>query len=134
MTLRQEASQVGEDHPEPRGGSDSFGSGWRCPNCQSAAYGDFCAACGQSRAEWNISTRAWLRRSVAEIFDLDGRFLQSLRILICQPGGLTQAWIHGRRASFVSPTRLYLLAAAILFGLLALPGLSTASVDVVKAP
>ena len=99
---------------------------WGCPNCQFSASGEFCSNCGQSRQEWNISTVAWLRRAMSDVFDLDGRFVRTIRLLIAHPGELTEAWIDGRRASFVSPLRLYLLISAILFGVLALPGLSAA--------
>lgn len=61
------------------------------------------------------------------LFDLDGRFFTTMRMLVSRPGGLTEAWIRGNRTRFIKPLRLYLLSSAVLFGMLALPGFTLTS-------
>lgn len=104
---------------------------WSCPNCGCEASAEFCASCGQGRQEWNVSTLRWVQRTVGDLFEIDGKFLHTVRELVLHPGSLTQAWLEGRIASFVRPLRLYLLSSALLFGAFALPALSTPLRDAV---
>jgi len=94
---------------------------WRCPNCDGACELDYCPSCGQSRRDWDISLGTWLRTNGREILDIDGRLFGSLRTLFTRPGQLTLDWLQGRHASRTRPLRLYLLASALFFGVLALP-------------
>lgn len=107
-------------------------SPWLCPNCAIGATHAYCARCGQNRDAAVLSVPAWLRRGLSETFDLDGRLIRTLSRLFRRPGDLTRAWIEGRRASLLSPLRLYLLASAALFGVLALPGVSVVGYDAVR--
>ena len=69
----------------------------------------FCPACGQSVKE---VTRPWLEVSrdlLRELVDFDGRMLVSLRLLLTRPGFLSFEYINGRRASYTSPIRMYLV-------------------------
>jgi hypothetical protein len=95
---------------------------WRCPNCDGACELNYCPSCGQSRKDWDISLGTWLKTNGREILDIDGRLLASLRTLFTSPGQLTLDWLEGRHASRSRPLRLYLLASALFFGVLALPG------------
>jgi len=104
---------------------------WSCPNCGFEASVEFCASCGQGRQEWNISTLRWLQRTVGDLFEIDGKFLRTVRELVLRPGSLTVAWLDGRIVSFVRPIRLYLLSSALLFGAFTLPALSTPLRDAV---
>ena len=49
-----------------------------------------------------------------ETLSLDGRTIRSLRTLI-HPGRLTELYLSGKRAPYLAPLRLYLLASLILF-------------------
>ena len=111
--------------PDSRG-TDAEAPEAYCPNCGSEATGPFCPSCGQPQAELIVSVGTWFRSTVSEILELDGTFLRTLRMLVGEPGRLTEAWVLGRRISFMKPVRLYLMTSAVLFGLLALPGLSMA--------
>lgn len=88
-----------------------------CLNCGQAltAGARYCHACGQST---RILRRPWLqalREVLDELFDLDGRMLQSLRLLLTQPGRLPLDYNSGRRAAHTSPVRMYLLISLLFF-------------------
>lgn len=51
---------------------------------------------------------------LAETLSLDGRTIRTLRTLI-HPGRLTELYVNGKRAPYLTPPRLYLLASLILF-------------------
>ena len=57
---------------------------------------------------------------VKEAFELDGRLLQSLKLLLFQPGALAREFSANRRASYVSPVRLYLFSSLMFFAVLSL--------------
>lgn len=82
-----------------------------CKNCENPIpeSGKFCPVCGQSVKEFS---RPWLeagRELVSELFDVDGRMLVSLRLLLTRPGFLSHEYINGRRTSYTSPVRMYLV-------------------------
>lgn len=47
--------------------------------------------------------------------DFDSRIWRSLRATLFQPGRVARDWIDGRRARWISPTRLFLLANLLYF-------------------
>jgi hypothetical protein len=98
-------------------GSGTAGPITRCPNCGSDFAAEYCARCGQNQREARISLRQWLEQSLAESLSLDGRLLQSLRVLLTRPGALSREWSEGRRIRYVHPLRLYLAALAAFFGI-----------------
>jgi hypothetical protein len=59
--------------------------------------------------------RAWLQETLDELFFVEARLPRTVRTLLWPPGRLTGEWWNGRRASYVSPLRLYLLAAVPFF-------------------
>ncbi|HEX8212966.1 MAG TPA: DUF3667 domain-containing protein [Longimicrobium sp.] len=50
-----------------------------------------------------------------EHFSVDAKLPRTLRSLFLQPGFLTREYLDGRRARYIRPLQLYLLAAALLF-------------------
>jgi hypothetical protein len=50
-----------------------------------------------------------------ELSGYDGRFLRTFRLLMCHPGALTIETLEGRRARFITPVRLYLVASVLYF-------------------
>ncbi len=88
-----------------------------CSNCHKPLPGqaDFCPACGQSV---KAITRPWrdaLGELVTELFDFDGRMFVSLRLLLTRPGFLSYEYINGRRLSYTSPIRMYLVISLAFF-------------------
>ena len=104
-----------------------------CKNCNEALPGAalYCPACGQSVKE---TARPWLkvvREILTELLDFDGRMLISLRLLLTRPGYLSHEYVHGRRASYTSPVRMYLVISLVFFFILPmiLPETSMTSPD-----
>ena len=54
-----------------------------------------------------------------ELSGWDGRFANTVRALVQQPGLLTREFLEGRRARYISPLRLYLMASLVYFVLAA---------------
>ena len=86
-----------------------------CNNCGASLLGDYCHRCGQNEAdtEWkslsSIAHRFW-----DELVSLDYKALRSLAALF-SPGVLAAEFIDGRRQRYLSPLKLYFLAAALFF-------------------
>jgi Protein of unknown function (DUF3667) len=97
----------------------------RCANCGAALYGAFCAACGQAAKPLDPPVRHFIGEFAQEFFDVDGRVLRSFRRLFLSPGFLTREHVEGRRAPWVSPLKLYLLASVAMFAVLATVGNSS---------
>jgi hypothetical protein len=95
-----------------------------CPNCGAALSGAYCASCGQKNAPVNPSMHDVLHEVTHEFLHLDGKLLRSMKLLALLPGTLTRELFAGRRASFVTPLRLYLVCSLMYFGTAAFaPGL-----------
>jgi hypothetical protein len=87
----------------------------RCPNCEAAINGAFCAKCGQKVAPLNPSLRESLHDLVPELLDVDGKTFRSVRLLLTKPGFLSGEQFEGRRARYVSALRLYLIFSVLYF-------------------
>src|SRR3569833_174672 len=93
--------------PEPRSA--------RCLNCNTELVGPFCAQCGQRALPPYPSVRELVTDAFWELSGWDGRFAATVRALFRAPGQLTLDFLEGRRARFISPLRLYLLASLLYF-------------------
>jgi hypothetical protein len=91
----------------------------RCHNCNALLHGRFCADCGQEDRPLDPGVRDVLDEAAREITSLDSRILRSVRRLFLAPGFLTNEHLAGRRASWVSPVRLYLIFSVAYFALAA---------------
>lgn len=98
----------------PAGTSDADANS-RCLNCGAEVLGDFCHRCGQKAGETQSSLRRWIGEQLEEHLSVDAKVPRTLRSLFFQPGFLTREYLNGRRARYVRPLQLYLLAAALLF-------------------
>lgn len=93
------------------------GEGVRCGNCGEAAGPRFCPRCGQEVEARHGPLLAVTRDALSDWLSLDSRLARSLRAL-ARPGGLSELYLGGKRAPFLRPFRLYLLASLILFSTL----------------
>lgn len=91
-----------------------------CPNCGASSVAQFCAECGQRQGPLLPTVPEVVRSALHELFDLDARWARSTFTLLRHPGRLSVEWIEGRRATWTSPLRLYLLTAALFFAVLGL--------------
>lgn len=86
-----------------------------CRNCGAALAGPYCAQCGQHDRPPDPTLRELAADGVQQAIDVDGRLLRSIRLLLTRPGFLAAELFAGRRASYVSPFRLYLVFSLIAF-------------------
>lgn len=105
------------------------GSG-ACHNCGAPLHGRFCSACGQKDHPLEPTAGEVLAEVARELSDLDGRILRSVRRLFLSPGFLTKEYFEGRRVSWVSPVRLYLVFSVSYFAITSLTGASPLDIDI----
>lgn len=87
-----------------------------CRNCGATLLGEYCAACGQRRFRAQDRRLAHLLgESFDALTDFDGRIWLSLRAALLQPGRIARDWFDGRRARWIPPIRLFLLANLLYF-------------------
>jgi hypothetical protein len=99
-----------------------------CLNCQTPLTGPFCANCGQRDVPPYPSVRELAVDAFWELSGWDGRFASTVKALFRRPGMLTVEFLEGRRARYLSPLRLYLMASLAYFLVAATaPAVKTAS-------
>ena len=86
-----------------------------CLNCGSELQGPFCSRCGQRAIAAYPTIQEMFGDAWHELSGYDGRFVRTFRRLLGQPGALTLDVLEGRRARYISPVRLYLMASVIYF-------------------
>ncbi len=105
-----------------------------CQNCAEPLDGDYCAACGQSIADYNVPVGEFAREFVGEAFSLDSRIRHTLKPLFLSPGSVPRGYVAGHRARFVPPIRLYIFASFAMFLLMSFGprnGVTRLSLDLV---
>ena len=86
----------------------------RCLNCGETLHGAFCAACGQRSVPANPTVSELAGDAWQELSGYDGRIAATFRGLL-HPGKLTIEYVQGRRARYLPPVRLYLIASVVYF-------------------
>jgi len=92
----------------------------RCLNCGTELKGPFCYYCGQPDRNFMRFFPALLRDLMEDLFDLDSRFMRTLKPLLFRPGRLTKDFMNGRRFRYTPPMRLYIFSSIAFFLLAAL--------------
>ena len=100
--------------------STTSGNPTECRNCGTRLVGAFCAHCGQKAVHLNPSLHEFLQDLFQELVPVDGRILQSVRLLLKKPGLLSREYFAGRRARYMSPILLYLAFSLLYFAISAL--------------
>ena len=91
-----------------------------CLNCNTRLHGKFCHACGQKATPAHVKLHDFVHDATHEFLHLDGKILNTLKLLVAKPGQLTVEFLGGRRARYISPLRVYLTVSLIFFTLAAL--------------
>src|SRR6266850_4374616 len=86
-----------------------------CENCGAPLTGEFCSKCGQHAIDYRRSLFRVLIDAADSFFNWDTKFLKSIGLLLVRPWKLTNDFNAGRRARYVHPLRLYLLASIAFF-------------------
>lgn len=103
-----------------------------CANCGHERGDRFCPRCGQNDRDYKRSLWRLVADLIKETFEVDGRLPRTLRPMFLRPGQLAVEFSRNRRASYVSPIRLYLFASILFFFAVAVvldPGPRGASPD-----
>ncbi len=102
--------------------SNATAGGGICPNCERKRPEHFCPNCGQNDREYARALRSVGGEFVRETFEVDSRLFRTLKLLLFKPGHLTSEFSRNRRASYMSPVRLYIFASFAFFLVLSLSG------------
>jgi hypothetical protein len=86
----------------------------RCLNCGEALHGAFCSSCGQRSVPADPTVSELAGNAWQELSGYDGRIAATFRGLL-HPGRLTVDYLQGRRARYLPPIRLYLIASVVYF-------------------
>jgi len=95
-----------------------------CLNCGAPAPGKFCPECGQETARKLRTVAQFLDGLIAQYAAREGKLWQTMSKLFFAPGALTVEYIAGRRARYLQPLQLYLIASLIVFGAVQFFGLN----------
>ncbi|MEO1086210.1 MAG: DUF3667 domain-containing protein, partial [Acidobacteriota bacterium] len=89
-------------------------AGAPCLNCERELIGPYCHHCGQKEQDLDIRFSALASDWLGGVAGFDARIWSTLRVLFRRPGQLTLEFLEGRRARYVSPLRLYLVASLLM--------------------
>ena len=86
-----------------------------CENCGAPLTGEFCGQCGQHAIDYRRSIFRVLLDAADSFLNWDTKFLHTMNQLLIRPWQLTNDFNAGRRARYVHPLRLYLIASILFF-------------------
>lgn len=86
-----------------------------CENCGALLTGEFCSQCGQHAIDYRRSIFRVVLDAADSFLNWDTKFLHSMNQLLLRPWQLTNDFNAGRRARYVHPLRLYLIASVLFF-------------------
>lgn len=89
-----------------------------CPSCHHPASGNFCATCGETLHPHLPSAGEFAHEFIGHYVALEGKLLQTLKLLLFRPGVLTLDFLRGRRMPTIPPLRLYLTVSLIMFAMI----------------
>lgn len=90
-------------------------SGKPCQNCGTMVNGRFCPNCGQLAASFHRPIVDLIGETISDTFTFDGRLARTLPVLLFRPGRLTRNYTAGKRARYVPPFRLFLIASLLFY-------------------
>lgn len=92
-----------------------------CLNCAADYVGHYCPNCGQKRHIHRSLGALW-HDILHGVLHFDGKFWQTLPLLVWRPGDLTRRYLRGERAKFVSPMALFLFSIFMMFAVFSFAG------------
>ena len=89
---------------------------WQCPTCRETVASAFCPGCGERPVgPPDFTLKGISVQLLKAVGGIDGRLVKSLRLLLTQPGALTEAYVEGRRKPLVGPFQLFFLVNFVFF-------------------
>ncbi|GAB5410398.1 MAG: hypothetical protein BalsKO_27630 [Balneolaceae bacterium] len=86
-----------------------------CLNCGTEVSGNYCTNCGQKFQPTKVPIKLFLEDAVETLFNIDNRWLKTLKDLFFNPGKATKEYIEGKRAQYLPPLRIYLSISIVYF-------------------
>lgn len=86
-----------------------------CLNCDAQVDGRYCKNCGQENVEPKHSFSHLVTHFLQDITHLDGKFFNSMKLLLTKPGFLSTEYLLGRRMKYLDPIRMYLSVSFVFF-------------------
>lgn len=90
-------------------------AGQPCRNCGETVENRYCSNCGQLAASFHRPILSLVGETISDTFTVDGRLARTLPVLLFRPGRLTKNYTDGKRARYVPPFRLFLLASLVFY-------------------
>lgn len=98
----------------------------RCLHCDTELLGSYCHVCGEKRFSRNdLVLKSFAKNFITSFTEIDGKFIQSIKMLVVAPGELTHAFVNGRKARYVKPFVLFAILNFIFFLIQPLGNLNT---------
>ena len=86
-----------------------------CENCGTQLSGRWCSQCGQLGIDYRRSFGQVFVDSLEAFLSWDSKIFHTIALLITRPWRLTNDFLAGRRARYLHPARLYLIAGFVFF-------------------
>ena len=86
-----------------------------CENCHAVLRGDFCHDCGQARKTNLLAFSEFALTLLGSFLSYDSKVNRTLIPLLMKPGSVCNEYLHGHRARFIAPMKLYLFCSVIFF-------------------
>lgn len=88
----------------------------QCASCQAILAGPYCHQCGERQHSADeLTVKALFQQFVASVFNVDNKFLRTIRSLFSRPGQLTVEYVEGRRTRYMRPFQMFVLVNVIFF-------------------
>jgi hypothetical protein len=82
-----------------------------CMSCGAPLSGRYCSNCGERAiSKHDYSIGHFFELTAESMFHLDGRVLNTFRLLLQQPGVLAEYFLEGRRKPFMGPVQCFVVA------------------------
>jgi len=89
-----------------------------CKNCETEFTGHYCNNCGQSVKDFDRPFKVLIFDVVGTMWAFDTRLFKTLKAIFLKPGQVPLDYVHGKRARYMPPFRLYIFISFIFFMLM----------------
>ncbi len=86
-----------------------------CLNCRHVVEMRFCPNCGQENTDSRKTFHHLFVHFFEDLTHYENSFWKTIRNLMLKPGRLTQAYLSGKRVSYLAPIRLYIFISFVTF-------------------
>lgn len=89
-----------------------------CKNCETEFTGHYCNNCGQSVKDFDRPFKVLIFDVVGTMWAFDTRLFKTLKAIFFKPGQVPLDYVHGKRARYMPPFRLYIFISFFFFMLM----------------